>query len=62
MFELRPYQLPICDRVFNYIKNNPGKHPLVALPTGAGKTVVLAEIIKESLRRNPNGQIGRAHV
>ena len=57
MFELRPYQLPICDRVFNYIKNNPGKHPLVALPTGAGKTVVLAEIIKESLRRNPNGHV-----
>lgn len=57
MFELRPYQLPIADKVFNYIKNNPGKHPLVALPTGAGKTVVLAEIIKEYLRRNTNGHV-----
>lgn len=57
MFDLRPYQLPIADKVFNYIKNNPGKHPLVALPTGAGKTVVLAECIKEYVRRNTDGHV-----
>jgi len=57
MFELRPYQTPIAGKVFKYIEDNPAKHPLVALPTGAGKTVVLAECIKEYLRRKPNGNV-----
>lgn len=57
MFELRPYQEPISERVFTYMKNNPGKHPLVALPTGAGKTVSLADIILKALKRWP-----RTHV
>jgi DNA repair protein RadD len=57
MFSLRPYQEPIADRVFSYMRNNKGKHPLVALPTGAGKTVVLSDIILKSVTKWPNAKI-----
>ena len=53
MFELRPYQEPVAERVFTYMKNNPGKHPLVGMPTGSGKTVVLADIISKAIERWP---------
>lgn len=57
MFTLRDYQLPIADKVFSYMRNNPGKHPLVALPTGAGKTVVLSDIILQAINRWPKTHI-----
>lgn len=57
MFELRPYQAPIAERVFTYMKNNRGKHPLVALPTGSGKTVVLADIILKAIERWPETHV-----
>lgn len=53
MFDLRPYQEPIADKVFTYMKNNRDNHPLVALPTGSGKTVILADIILKALDRWP---------
>lgn len=57
MFELRPYQKPIAEKVFSYIRNNKDKHPLVALPTGAGKTVVLSDIILKAQTNWPNTKI-----
>jgi DNA repair protein RadD len=41
-----PYQEPIPKLVLDYILNNEGKHPIVALPTGSGKTIVLATFIQ----------------
>jgi DNA repair protein RadD len=57
MFELRPYQAPIADKVFRYMLANPGKHPLVALPTGAGKTVVLSDCIRKAITKWPNTHV-----
>lgn len=57
MFDLRPYQEPISDKVFTYMKNNPDKHPLVAMPTGSGKTVVLADIILKAIDRWPETNV-----
>ena len=57
MFELRPYQKPIAEKVFTYMKNNPANHPLVAAPTGSGKTVILADIILKALERWPKTNI-----
>ena len=57
MFELRPYQEPISDLVFTYMRNNPKNHPLVAMPTGSGKTVVLADIVLKALKKWPNTHI-----
>lgn len=53
MFDLRPYQDPISEKVFTYMRNNRDKHPLVAMPTGSGKTVVLADIILKAIKRWP---------
>ena len=57
MFTLRPYQEPIAKKVINYITNNPKKHPLIAMPTGSGKTVVLADIILKLLEKNNDYKI-----
>ncbi len=39
------------------MKNNPDNHPLVAMPTGSGKTVVLADLILKALERWPETNI-----
>lgn len=57
MFELRPYQKPIASTVFNYMRQHPNKHPLVALPTGSGKTVVMADIIHQSVTKWPRTKV-----
>lgn len=43
------YQEPIPNIVFNYIASNKHKHPLVALPTAAGKTIVIADIVEQAI-------------
>ena len=57
MFKLRPYQEPISEKVFTYLKNNPNNHALVALPTGSGKTVVLADIILKAIEKWPDTHV-----
>lgn len=57
MIELRPYQKPIADKVFNYMSKHKGKHPLVALPTGSGKTFVIADIVEKVLTKWPEVKI-----
>jgi len=57
MFQLRDYQKPIADKVFNYMRQHKGKHPLVALPTGSGKTVVLADVIRKAIINWPETHI-----
>ena len=39
------------------MKNNPLNHPLVALPTGSGKTVVLAVLISQAIKRWPDTHV-----
>ena len=51
---LRYYQSEAAPAIFDYIENNEGKHPCVAYPTGAGKTIIIAEIIRYALERWPN--------
>ena len=57
MFKLRPYQEPIADKVFTFLRNNKDKHPLIAVPTGGGKTVILAEVISQAINKWPNTKI-----
>ena len=45
--KLRPYQEEAKAAVYKYFKEKPGKNPCVVLPTGAGKTPVLASICKD---------------
>lgn len=54
VFELRPYQEEIPPKVLSYFDRCPGKHPIVAAPTGSGKTVIIAELIRQALAKWPN--------
>lgn len=56
MFKLYPYQEPIAERVFTYMRNTKN-HPLVGMPTGSGKTVVLADIVLKAVTRWPETKI-----
>ena len=42
MTDLRPYQLDVVDEVKRH------DHPLIVAPTGSGKTVIAAELIREA--------------
>ena len=42
----RYYQLEAKQKLFDYIESHKGKHPLIAMPTGSGKSLVIADIIK----------------
>lgn len=57
MFKLRPYQEPIAKIVFDYLRKNRTKHPLIALPTGSGKTIVMAELVRQAITKWPDTHI-----
>ena len=48
MIQLRPYQRESIDSLYSYWEQTAG-HPIIVLPTGTGKSVVLAQFIKEAL-------------
>ena len=47
--ELRPYQQSAVNAVYQYLSENPG-NPCVVIPTGGGKTPVLASICRDCVR------------
>ena len=57
MLELRPYQRESVDALYAYWSAG-GGNPLVVLPTGAGKSLVIATIVKELLAKWPDMRIG----
>lgn len=56
MITLRPYQRESIDHLYQYWSNG-GGNGLLVLPTGAGKSLVLATIIKELLDQYPSLRI-----
>ena len=52
-FMLRDYQIEICERVREAFARH--RSVMVQMPTGTGKTVVLAELVREYLNGNLNG-------
>lgn len=56
MITLRDYQKKAVDEVFDYICNNKG-NPVVIAPTGSGKSILIAEIIRKSLKWWPGTRI-----
>ena len=42
----RYYQKEGFVNTLQYIRKNPGKHPVICLPTGSGKSLVIAELIR----------------
>lgn len=53
----RPYQIEAAKALFNAVVSDPGCHPIAAIPTGSGKTVVMSEFIDEYLTHNPFGKV-----
>jgi DNA repair protein RadD len=56
MFELRPYQRESINLLWEYISKHDGQ-PCVVLPTGAGKSVVIAELCREAVLSWPETRI-----
>ena len=52
MYMLRDYQIEICERVREAFARH--RSVMMQMPTGTGKTVVLAEIVREYLNVNVN--------
>ena len=61
-FNLRPYQRAAIDCLYNHMRMH-DDNPAVVVPTGGGKTVVMAELIRDALTRWPGTRIAVvAHV
>lgn len=58
MIQLRYYQQEALDAVWNYYAEGNTGNPLIALPTGTGKSVLPAAFINGVLRRWPNQRFG----
>lgn len=52
MIQTRDYQEAAIEALFRYLDTNEG-NPIVALPTGTGKSVVIAEFVRRALDRYP---------
>lgn len=48
-FELRPYQRAAVDGLYQYWADKRGNNPLIVAPTGAGKTAIIAQIVKDAM-------------
>ena len=46
MLELRPYQFEALQRLWGYFHNGGKGNPIVVMPTGTGKSLVIAELFK----------------
>lgn len=51
---LRKYQQDAVDSLFQFQNDRPGQSSVIVIPTGGGKTRVMAEIIRRSFEANPN--------
>jgi DNA repair protein RadD len=49
--ELRPYQAEAVESVFDYFRSGNVGNPLIALPTGTGKSLVISGFLKEAYQR-----------
>ena len=54
--QLRYYQQEAIDAAFHWFDTQ-STHPLIVLPTGAGKTVVFASMIKKIFEENPDSRV-----
>lgn len=55
--QLRPYQLEAKNSIFEYFQQGKTGNPLVSMPTGTGKSLVIADFIKQVMEQWPNQRI-----
>lgn len=51
---LRKYQQEAVDALFKFNEVRPGDSSVIVVPTGGGKTRIMAEIIRRSIKNNPD--------
>ena len=56
MLSLRPYQKEAIAAIYDYFRKKSG-HPIVVLPTGAGKSLVCADFVKGVMEADPTQRI-----
>lgn len=56
MFNLRDYQQDAIAALYDYLEQQPG-NPLLVLPTGAGKSLIIAALVKGILFRWPTQRV-----
>lgn len=49
MLELRPYQRAAIDGLYNYWADKRGDNPIIVAPTGSGKSLIIAHLIKDAM-------------
>jgi len=57
MIVLRPYQRASLDALYAWFLANPVGNPLLVLPTGAGKAILVAAMVQEALMQWPKTRI-----
>jgi len=57
---LRWYQLEACRAAWNYLCTSQG-NPVIVLPTGAGKSLVIADLCREAIQRHGGRVVCLAH-
>lgn len=53
LFAPRDYQSYAINEIFNYFEEGETGNPLIAMPTGTGKSIICAGIVERSLREYP---------
>jgi DNA repair protein RadD len=49
MLDLRPYQRAAIDGLYDYWATKKGDNPLIVAPTGSGKSLIIAHLIKDAM-------------
>jgi DNA repair protein RadD len=57
MIQPRPYQRESLDALYAWFRANPAGNPLLVLPTGAGKAVILALLVQEAIQHWPGTRV-----
>jgi DNA repair protein RadD len=49
VLDLRPYQRAAIDGLYNYWSDKKGDNPIIVAPTGSGKSLIIAHLIKDAM-------------
>lgn len=60
--KLRPYQINSINELYDYIRSEPGKNPCLVLPTGAGKSIIVAKVAEAFCKKSDGNLLMLTHV
>lgn len=57
MMELRPYQQKAIDMLYDWFRENKAGNPVLCMPGGSGKSVIIAELVRGALKSWPKTRV-----